>query len=164
MNLNEVHGDVIQTARRLIGRSGVEVLLPHVCNNRGVMGAGVAAALAKTFPGVDSAYNSLCQSMEGDVLGRVVTEHVEPHLYVMNMIAQDGFNYGEVPLRYEALVRCMIDVRTLAHDHIELGAEAVIVAPRFGAGLAGGNWDFIKTLIIEMWCRHDLTVVISNFP
>jgi O-acetyl-ADP-ribose deacetylase (regulator of RNase III) len=163
MSLREVSGDVILTARRLITQTGGEVLLPHVCNNVGVMGAGVAAAIASAFPGVDREYRRVCKEQAGAVLGKTITEHVEPHLYVMNMIAQDGFGYDEhPPLRYEYLVHGMAEVRNLALSHIDVGVETIIVAPRFGSGLAGGNWDFIRDLIVEMWVGHGLTVVITH--
>lgn len=164
MSLKEVKGDVIVVARKVAKAAGCEVLIPHVCNNAGVMGAGVARALADAFPGVDKEYRRLCSERDGEVLGHTITEHVEPHVYVMNMICQDGFNYGEPPLRYGALVHCMEAVLHLAKTHDEMNVKTAVVAPRFGAGLAGGNWDVIRSLVIELWVSRGLTVVIANYP
>ena len=166
MSLKEVKGDVIVVARKIAKSAGCEVLLPHVCNNVGVMGAGVARSILEAFPGVDKEYRYACRTHDGGVMGRTVTEHVEPHLYVMNMICQDGFgdNTGIPPLRYGALVHCMESVLHLAHSHDEMGVKTAVVAPRFGSGLAGGNWDVIRALIIEIWVSRGLTVVISNYP
>lgn len=164
MSLKEVHGDVIVTARKIAALGDREVLLPHVCNNVGVMGAGVAAALAKAFPGVDREYARYC-SEHDDVLGETITEHVEPHIFVMNMICQAGFNNGgEPPLRYGALVHCMESVLRLSLTHDDMGVKTVIVAPRFGAGLAGGDWGVIRSLIVEIWVAKGRTVIISNYP
>lgn len=160
MSLREVKGDVIVTARK-VASEGYEVLLPHVCNDAGVMGAGVAAALAAEFPGVDREYSKLCY--QNNVLGETVTEHVEPHIYVMNMICQQGFRNGDLPpLRYGALVRCMHAVLQLHASHEDVGLKTVIVAPRFGAGLAGGNWAVIQSLIREIWVTNGANVIISN--
>lgn len=164
MSLKEVKGDVIVTARKIAALGDREILLPHVCNNAGVMGAGVAASLANAFPGVDREYARFCHEHD-DALGRTITEHVEPHIFVMNMICQDGFGCASgPPLRYGALVHCMENVLKLALTHDEMGVKTVIVAPRFGAGLAGGSWDVIRSLIIEIWVGNGCAVVISNYP
>lgn len=164
MSFTEVRGNVIDVARK-VAAGGREVLLPHVCNDFGVMGAGVARMLAQAFPSVDTEYARLCQS--GDpVLGTTVSEHVEPHLFVMNMIAQAGFsNGGELPpLQYGALVHCMENVLSLARAHEEMELKVTIVAPRFGAGLAGGEWNVIRAIIHEIWVHNGVPVIICNYP
>lgn len=159
-----MHGDVVEVARRVAKATGCEVLLPHVCNDRGVMGAGVARRLADEFPDVDQEYRRVCRDHD-NALGKVVTEHVEPHLYVMNMICQSGFHDGTLPpLRYGALVHCMEEVWHLGASHNEMGVRAAIVCPKFGAGLAGGNWEVINSLITEIWSERKFAVVICNYP
>lgn len=165
MSLKEVHGDVVAVARKVAKQASCEVLLPHVCNNAGVMGAGVARAIAVAWPGVDIEYAKICRDRDGAVLGRVVTEHAEPHVWVMNMIAQDGFFDGSgTPLRYGALVHCMEAVCNLAASHTDMGVKSAVVCPKFGAGLARGNWDIIRGLIVELWVERGLSVVIVNYP
>jgi hypothetical protein len=36
-----------------------------------------------------------------------------------------------------------------------------IHAPKFGSGLAGGNWNFISDLIEDIWSKH--TVYIYDY-
>ena len=66
------------------------------------------------------------------------------------MIAQSGTINNKVghqpPIRYSALVSAMAQVAKFAKQ------KAVSIScPKFGCGLAGGNWDVIKALIIELW-------------
>ena len=38
-----------------------------------------------------------------------------------------------------------------------------IHCPRFGAGLAGGQWPFIESLILEQWCDHGIEVFVYDY-
>jgi O-acetyl-ADP-ribose deacetylase (regulator of RNase III) len=135
------------------------VIVPHVCNNRGVMGAGVAAALKFAFPNVDHTYVKLCESKKGDVLGHTDYAWVEDSLCISNMIAQDGFRGGmRPPIRYGALAFCMYDVADLAKSQ---SRKTRIIAPKFGAGLAGGDWAVIRQLIHELWLDQGIDVTIA---
>jgi hypothetical protein len=43
------------------------------------------------------------------------------------------------------------------------GQEKVeIHCPKFGSGLAGGNWDFISNLIEDIWSKYHVTVYNYN--
>ena len=37
-----------------------------------------------------------------------------------------------------------------------------IHCPKFGSGLAGGNWNFISDLIDDVWGRYNVTVHILD--
>jgi len=164
---HEVDGNVIDVARAAAADNQI-VYLPHVCNDQGVMGAGVALALKKAFPLIDTEYRAWCSRLSDLALGRVSYAPVEGgRLIVANMIAQSGFHAGpRPPIRYGALVTCM---RTIADDvteawrHSDRSSPVSIIAPRFGAGLAGGDWSIIKQLIHETWLDFDIDVTIVNF-
>jgi hypothetical protein len=40
--------------------------------------------------------------------------------------------------------------------------EAEIRAPKFGAGLGGGNWVFIEELMNDIWIKRDIPVYIYD--
>lgn len=140
--------------RTLSKELGSTVIVPHVCNNVGVFGAGFAAAVRNRFPVVATNFELLGKQNK---LGYVqyISVFKEPsyghEIIFANMIAQNGIiSYkNKRPLNYEFLVKCMIDVRnhikTLDKDCIE------IHCPQFGSGLAGGNWEFISMLIDDIW-------------
>jgi len=64
------------------------------------------------------------------------------------MVAQKGVRTqnNPVPLRYGALALCMYKTMLLART---LGFD--IACPKFGCGLAGGNWEVIRSMIDEIW-------------
>jgi hypothetical protein len=78
------------------------------------------------------------------------------------MIAQNKLfsQDNKRPLNYGALVYCMNQVRSYIKD-LESNTEMSrieIHAPKFGSGLAGGNWNFISDLIEDIW--YDIPVFI----
>jgi hypothetical protein len=85
---------------------------------------------------------------------------------VANMIAQHGTvtrpmddDPNRPPVRYTALAACMSKVANyIAH----LPQGTAIHAPKFGAGLAGGNWDLIEELIREEWLDRGIPVTIYS--
>ena len=83
--------------------------------------------------------------------------------YVVNMIAQSGVRGPDnpTPIRYEALIECMARVREFIFKKEGSGAPtSSIHCPKFGSGLAGGNWPFIKALIEEMWSGNCIPVTV----
>lgn len=150
-------------------------IIPHCCNNLGVMGAGVALALRNKWPEVYNAYTQMADmSTQGlrNRLGELCYARVENDIIVVNMIGQDGtvsLNNPK-PVKYWALQKCLETIRmviseTIVSGHILLGKEVkpVIHCPKFGSDLAGGNWDFILEIIREQILEYGIDVVVYEF-
>ena len=141
------------------------IIVPHVCNNINAFGAGFAADVGNVFPIVKENFHLLGNKAK---LGRtqfvdVTTKNNKNKLFFANMIAQNGVinNLNKRPLNYYALANSMYNVK-LFIDKIknDLDIDTVeIHAPKFGSGLAGGNWNFISDLIYDIW-SSDTTVFI----
>ena len=122
-------------------------IIIHVCNNRGGWGRGFVVALSKKWKEPEEDYRRF-MNISGldkqDQLGVCRAIQVEPDIWVINMIAQDGYKsaINPVPLNYEALQTCLYGVLNRAKD-----LNASIHAPRFGCGLAGGDWNEIERMI-----------------
>ena len=146
----------------------------HICNDSGGWGAGFVVALSRRWTAPEGQYRKWYRDkthpLSGEfALGNVGWAMVEPGLWVANMIAQTG--YGKSgrnqhkteeeadlpPIRYEALLRCLIKVAESARSK-----GSTIHAPRIGCGLAGGSWDQIEPLIQET--MPDLQVYIYDLP
>lgn len=132
---------------------GGNIVIAHIANDEGKMGAGFVIPLKKAYPSVESEYKALHQS-GGLKLGNTqfitIRSDQGNALHVANMVAQrgtrrttDGSPGGCVPLRYDSLYDCLREVGAFAVKH-----DATVVGPKFGAGLAGGRWELIR-LIIE---------------
>jgi O-acetyl-ADP-ribose deacetylase (regulator of RNase III) len=146
-------------------------VIVHCCNDRGAWGSGFVLALsnrwdtsrdrspegayrawyrAKAFPQI------LCQPGNPQVevegltrmvpfqLGQAQFVEVEQQLWVCNLIGQHGTGMvdGQPPIRYEAIQQGLGYVRAFCQA---VGAK--VACPRFGAGLAGGDWNLIAKLL-----------------
>ena len=134
-----VEGDAIYP----IG-SGVKLLI-HVCNSVGSWGAGFVLAISKRWKEPERMY----KLMPIKEMGTVQTISVEEDIVVVNMIAQTLFSRfykgKDIPLSYPALEKCLRKVNKIAVRH-----NMTIHGPRFGSGLAGGDWNKIEAMINEV--------------
>jgi hypothetical protein len=137
------------------------------------MGAGIAPQMARAFgcdkfemeawgPTIEKLGNVDFQTF---VLGENAMWNLsngnnklnEPELTVCNLYTQ--YSYGRnhkdgvsKPIDYEALTLCMRKMNVLFKGkHIGL--------PRIGAGLAGGDWNRIKTIIQDELIDCKVTIV-----
>lgn len=158
-----VVGNIFEQASSRIshGINGCNVIIPHVCNNVNGFGAGFANDIAHYYPIVKDNFHLLGKKA---ILGYVqfVTVKEDPvykyKLVFANMIAQNGIinSKNQRPLNYPALVKCMMTVRQHGLDIMNNNenTKVEIHAPKFGSGLAGGNWYFITDLIEDIWSNN----------
>lgn len=143
--------------RILSKENGSTVIIPHVCNNVNTFGAGFANAVAKKFPIVKENFHLLTQPNLGQnqFISVLQDKQYGHELFIVNMIAQNGL-FGPNnprPLNYAALTFCMHDIKNRAKKiKNKLENSCVeIHAPKFGSGLAGGEWKFISEIINDLW-------------
>lgn len=143
-----------------VGHNGTSIIVPHVCNNVDSFGAGFAAGVAKYYPIVKENYHMLGSYFLKNNLGytqfvEVAKNNTYGHKLVFaNMIAQNGIisKSNPRPLNYYALVKSMVSIKSYAQQNFSREDHPVqIHAPKFGSGLAGGEWKFIEELIKDVW-------------
>ncbi len=150
------------------------VIIPHIANNLGKMGAGVALAIKNKWPKAYSTYIEELKIFDDyrNSLGSITYIEVEHNIYVFNMIAQDGIKNKDnlKPIKYCALIKCMKDVltviRLLKSNELMFdnkSSKYVIHCPKFGNLRAGGNFEFILELINEIWIDRGIDVVIYEY-
>jgi len=124
--------------------SGLKLII-HVCNDKGAWGAGFVMAISKRWADPERMY----KLMPIKELGTIQTVSVEDDIVVANMIAQTLFGKyyrgKDIPLSYPALEKCLRKVNKIA---VRYGMT--VHGPRFGSGLAGGNWTTIEDMINEI--------------
>jgi hypothetical protein len=141
--------------------SDLTIIVPHVCNNINLFGAGFAGAIANKFPIVKENFHMLGnKSKLGYVQYIQASNNNKLHKQIVfaNMIAQDGvMNHNNPrPLNYEYLMKCMINVRDYLNQiKSQYEHKIEIHAPKFGCGLAGGKWDMVSLLIQDIWNKED---------
>jgi len=156
-------GDLFEAIQKLDSKT----LLPHVCNNQGAWGAGFVVPLGRRYPKSREDYLKWADSKGYDVafskdlpfaIGKTQFVQVNENVTVCNMVAQTLG--GSRPLRYDALVQCMLQVA----NHAVLEKVERIDCPLFGSKLAGGDWNFIEQLIQDCWISRDIGVMVHYMP
>lgn len=166
---NHVKMDLFDNINHCInsGNIGCSVLVPHVCNDINLFGAGFAATVANHYPIVKENFHLLGNKA---ILGQ--TQFVSAYkdkkfgheLIFANMIAQKGVasHSYKRPLNYGALAKCMMSVTSYINQRADKESRIQIHAPKFGSGLAGGNWLFIQELITDIWKDHTVFIYTNN--
>lgn len=162
--INYVKGDATQPAGE-----GPKFII-HCSNDIGLWGAGFVMALSRRWPQPEDRYNDWFVRGGGArlPLGFIQPVKVEEELWVINMIGQRGVGMrfsDEPPIRYDAVRTCLTKVRQIALDPKYRGPyKAVSIhCPKFGAGLAGGDWSVIEQIIQDELVDHGLSVTVYEF-
>lgn len=174
---NLANDDIFQRIVKRISseKLGSSVIVPHVCNNIDVFNGGFAAAVASHYPVVKENYHLLGKTFLKNNLGHtqfieIPSKNKYGHKIVFaNMIAQNGLpdRNKKRCLNYAALVRCMVSVSSFIRQHQDQNKNIEPVtfeihAPKFGSGIAGGNWNFISDLIEDLWSSYSVFVYNYN--
>lgn len=157
-------GDIFADSLELVNakNSGSTIIMPHVCNNIGVFGSGFSGEIDKRFPEVGINFNlggkiKLANTQFITVRENPLTKH---KLIIANMVAQNGVisPKNRRPLHYPSLIKCMTTISDLCRSMLATEKKIKIYAPKFGSGLAGGNWNFIADLIDDIWFEYEVMV------
>jgi len=155
MILSYSEGDLFESIQ-----NSKPTLLPHIVNSEGKWGSGFVIPLGKRYPKSKEMYLkwSNGEKMEAPfLLGRTQFVNCD-NIVICNMLSQ---TLGGIrPLRYDALVKCMLQVSDYAIQH----QINQIDCPIFGAVRAGGCWSFIHELIKDCWISRNINVTVHYLP
>lgn len=126
--------------------------IAHGCNAQGVMGSGVARIVKEQY---FDAYKFYAEQYDehglklGDVQfvpanGKVIVNAVTQNLY-----GKDGRRF----VNYEAVAECMRTINRV----LKLEGATHVAMPQIGAGLGGGDWHVIASII-----ESELKTVMPN--
>lgn len=128
----------------------------HVCNNISMFGSGFAKALndRSLLPKQNFLEHSK-RYTEAQLLGNVCFSDYIHKIKVVNMIAQNGVRSqtNPTPIKYDALEECMNYV-----EEVLIPQNTIIHGPKFGSGLAGGDWNIIEQMINNIWKEFDVRI------
>ncbi len=147
--MNVVTGDLLAMAR-----NGEFDVIIHGCNCMHMMGAGIAAQIARQFPDavdVDNITEYASITKLGYFSSVVVECANDHHLKIINAYTQ--YN-GGADLNVDALAHCFKEIAI----HLR-GTRVKIGYPQIGCGIAGGNWDEIAPIIDRELEGFDHTLV-----
>ncbi len=154
----EIEGDLI-----VLAKEGKFNVITHGCNCFCTMGSGIAPQMAKAFGCNNFAMEDKKYRGEINKLGQIDYEEIEIHhasghhslINVVNSYTQYNYDAKTKPFDYEAFTLCMRKINRLFKSQI-------IGLPQIGAGLAGGDWKIIKSIIQNELVDCNIIVVIYN--
>ena len=169
-NINSFHlvnENIFDITSTIISSSqnNISIIIPHVCNNVNAFGAGFADAIANKYPVVKANFHVNGAQKLGYTQFITAETRKNNKIIVANMIAQNGLinSKNRRPLHYPSLMKCMYDVasfcKKLSND---TESKVEIHSPKFGSGLAGGNWLFIADLIDDIWSNINTFVYVKK--
>lgn len=123
----------IETGNLLDKKRGIII---HQVNNRHVMGGGIALQIRDAYPQhyVDYMESSL-------VMGSVLITRIRDDLFIVGIVAQDGFGRGRRYTNYEAFEKCLSKLGEYTGD------LPMYLPYNIGCGLGGGDWGVIEGII-----------------
>ena len=139
--LTEMTGDILNV------KDGI---ICHQVNYFGVMGGGVAAAIAENILTEEQykSYADYCKQAGRTALGTVQFIGCADRLIVANMFCQDdarargGMTEAGIT-DYDAMHKCFVRVRRMA----TLQGKRVYFPRNLGCGIAGGDWSTVKFIM-----------------
>lgn len=156
-------------------------VIVHCCNDIGAWGRGFVCAISarwkapereyrrwfeqkRTQPLIHlSALSAMLDPLKDPIrfeLGSIQIVEVSHGLFVCNLIGQRDIRRRglplEPPIRYQAIRKGLRSLKAFAQER-----GAALHMPRLGAGLAGGAWSEIETIILEE--LHSLSVTVYDF-
>lgn len=146
--MKQIKGDLLALAKQ-----GEFDVIVHGCNCMNTMGAGIAKQLREQFP---ETYEADCRTTSGDrkKLGTYTSAQVGD-LTIVNAYTQYNFQRDPPPVDYDAIREVFAKIA------VDFKGQR-IGYPMIGAGLAGGDWDRISTIIDGELYDEDHTVVIYS--
>jgi O-acetyl-ADP-ribose deacetylase (regulator of RNase III) len=147
--VKEIKGDLIE-----LGKAGEFDFIIHGCNCQKKMGSGIALQIRNEFP---HAYHlDLNWNIEPEKkLGQIITAHdAKDRVNIINAYTQlrPAYYAGEHVFDYDALKSCLFNI-------IQQYSGNRFGICQIGAGLAGGNWNKIRSIIKEYMKDEDCTIV-----
>lgn len=141
-------------------------IICHICNNIGGWGAGFVLALSKKWSEPEARYRAWYKSQDQSFkLGNVQFVVVEEDIVIANMIGQhltypiiDKDGKTVPPIRYNSLEVCLNKVADYAKEN-----NCSVHMPKIGAGLAGGDWNRIESLINKCLVEKDIPTYVYIF-
>lgn len=154
-------GDLIAAAK-----AGDVAVIAHGANCLNTMKSGIAPKIAKAFP---EAWQADQETDRGnrEKLGKLSLAFSTGGVLVCNLYSQytfTGRKKGEMDLDYQALRSSLAGMSSVLYTHCQVfnikPHDLRIGLPKIGAGLAGGDWDIIYSMIREILCGFNVTIYV----
>ena len=135
-----------------------ERYLAHGCNDRGVMGAGIAPLIKGRFPEAFTAYREEYLRRDASLPTGLLIPAESRGKVILNLVTQHGYGRDKSILYadYDGIRRAMAAVDAYVEP------QSAVAMPLIGAGLANGRWSIISRIIAEEATRFTPVVYLLD--
>ena len=140
-------------------KSGNKIIV-HVCNDIGGWGRGFVMAISKKWKKPEEYFRNWYSSKENFALGEVQLVKVEEDIWIANLIGQHDIKAdrnGIPPIRYDAISKGLNKIAGMT-----IQFKATVHMPRIGCGLAGGNWEEMKKIVMKELIDKGVSVTVYD--
>ncbi len=158
MKLQHIKGNLLDFP------NGINVICQN-CNCQAVQGAGLALQIKNRYPKAyeaDKTHHAVYQNKGVSQLGSYSSAIVGENKIIVNLYGQDGYGTATRQLNYEAIYKSM---ETIAKNMSQKPHASYIIGFPYGmgAGLAGGNWAVIESMINAIFEPTEIPVFVVKF-
>lgn len=133
-------------------------IIIHCCNNKKGWGRGFVLAINKRSMEPRRVF---VEEMSQE-LGEYKLVPISSDTNICNIVGQNGYGAEKKQyVVYDALDRAFT---RLAEEILSSNIPTTIHAPRLGAGLAGGDWNVIESMLINRFINQGINVTIYDLP
>ena len=133
-------------------------IICHQVNCKGNMGRGVARTFKERYPFTFKNYVQKCYFVSSAsylLLGTIMLRYEEHNMYTCCMFAQDDWRGHGCNTNYGAFRECCNAIKKAIKEQ-DLGDITINMPYRIGAGLGGGNWETIYSILEEEFKDYNL--------
>lgn len=147
-----IHGDAVKALQE-----GQITVLVHGVNCHGVMGSGIAKQVKETFPECFHRYEHFVWDRKVNgfpvQVGELVNWQRNGRM-IVNLFSQSNYGYdGERYCSYDGIE---MGLRNLKNNFLNEGD--IVAMPKIGAGLGGGDWKIIESIINSVFGDREVLV------
>lgn len=159
-----IKGDMVKFMVEWAERGTFRLFAAHGTNCFNKMGSGIAPQIAKAFPSVlerDTNYHSCFANDEDRLdnqLGTIIGSAINRRLIIVNAYTQ---YYPGPDLRMDALNKAFGMINDDMNYVMTNPKRPVLVIPKIGAGIAGGDWELIQSEINS--ATPDIDVIVFEW-
>lgn len=141
----------------LLKQEGVDIIC-HQTNCKGVMGAGIALQIKRTYPNVYEVYKKYCKEYGSNLLGKTLFVNCGDGKVVANLFGQNNYGRGFCQTDYKALDEAIASVKKVATK-----AKKNVGFPyKIGCDLAGGDWNIVSKIIEKHFDNSEVNCYICS--
>jgi hypothetical protein len=136
-------------------------IIAQIINTSGGLGFGFGRAMSKNWPASKKAVVDWMKDKKEFYLGESKLTKLSEDVYVFQMVAQKGIfpKGGDIPLRYDSLKNCLVELSTKASQ-----MNATVHMPKIGSGQAKGDWNIIEGIIYDELISKGVNVLVYVLP